>query len=144
MKSSGTVVWAVAGVAILASSLVAQANPKLQKAFLAKYGVATGTKLAKCGTCHTAKAPALNPYGKDLKAAQAKAAHAKFEAVEKRDSDQDGAPNLAEIKALTLPGDPKDKPAAAAADSTADSTAAAPKDSAAKAEPDSGAKSPPR
>lgn len=78
--------------------------------------------------CHTAKVPTLNPYGKDLKLAKLD-----FAAIEENDSDGDDAANLSEIKALTLPGDPKDKPVAA------DSTSAPPADSSA-APPDSTAK----
>jgi hypothetical protein len=110
-------VLAAVGLALLLA-LVAQASPRYRRAFLAKYPAAENTKLAECGTCHQATPPALNPYG-----AAFKAAHFTFDEIEKADSDKDGAANLAEIKALTLPGDPTDKPGAkkkggAKADST--------------------------
>src|SRR5262245_65787411 len=86
-------------------ALVAQASPRYRRAFLAKYPPAENTTLGECGTCHQATPPALNPYG-----AAFKAAHYTFDDIEKVDSDKDGASNLAEIKALTLPGDSADKP----------------------------------
>lgn len=39
-----------------------------------------------------------------------KAAAASLKAVECKDADKDGISNIAEIKAGTLPGDPKSKP----------------------------------
>lgn len=125
-KLRGTI--ALLSAALIVAAVTAHANPKIQKAFLAKYPDAKGSKIAKCATCHAAKPPALNAYGKDLKAA-----HADFAAIEAKDSDGDGATNVAEIKAATLPGDAKDKPAMAATESTAT-------DSTAKAKPDSTAK----
>ena len=54
----------------------------------------------------------LNAYGKDVqKAAAGKALDEKIlRAIEKLDSDKDGASNIDEIKAGTLPGDPNSKP----------------------------------
>ncbi len=72
--------------------------------FTAAYPSAKGTALEACGTCHTSTM-ALNPYGTDLSAAKLN-----FASVESKDSDGDGASNLAEIKALTNPGDPASKP----------------------------------
>jgi hypothetical protein len=88
--------------------------------FRQAYGayIKEGTDLAKampCLVCHD-KMPAtktgLNPYGQD----QAKAAAGKpitaaiLRSIEKLDSDKDGVNNLDELKAGTLPGDPKSKP----------------------------------
>ncbi len=120
------VVWAVG----------AEATPRIQRLFTTRYPATVGSKLAKCVTCHDVKPPALNPFGKELKAA-----HLSLAAVEKKDSDKDGFSNLAEIKALAYPGDPKDKPTA-----QADSSRAAPADSAARdtsrTPPDTTSKSP--
>lgn len=63
---------------------------------------------AKCQLCHT-KGVTLNPYGTNLKGKKIEAASLK--AIEKLDSDKDKFSNIAEIKAGTLPGDPKSKPA---------------------------------
>jgi hypothetical protein len=73
---------------------------------------ALGTPLAdaRCTTCHT-KPPGrknLNPYGKDLQ--KHGGDEAAFRAIGTLDSDKDGATNAEEIKAGTLPGDPKSKP----------------------------------
>jgi mono/diheme cytochrome c family protein len=95
----------------------AMALPPYVKVFETTYKVADGSKLhaAACTICHT-KAPKLNPYGEDLKK-QLVAAKTKtltpelLKKIEKLDSDQDGATNIAEIKADTLPGDPTSKPA---------------------------------
>lgn len=68
-----------------------------------------------CLACHAKMPPTkseLNPYGKDLqRAAAGKQVDEKsFRTIEKLDSDKDGAGNLDELKAGTLPGDPKSKP----------------------------------
>ncbi|MBI5836545.1 MAG: hypothetical protein HZB25_04810 [Candidatus Eisenbacteria bacterium] len=94
---------------LLALAAGAGASTKIQKDFLARYPEAAKFK-AKCLLCHTGmkvtKAdPLLNAYGTDLKAAANK-----FEALEEKDSDKDGAANLAEIKAAANPGDARDKP----------------------------------
>ncbi|HYM81917.1 MAG TPA: hypothetical protein VEY91_10995 [Candidatus Limnocylindria bacterium] len=99
---------------LLTIAVAVQASPRYQRAFVAKYPKTTGTKLAQCQTCHLVQPPAVNPYGLAFKAA-----HFKFEPLEPKDSDKDGATNLAEITALTFPGKPADKPKG-----TADSTAA--------------------
>ncbi len=67
---------------------------------------------AKCAVCHTkpvaTKDKTLNAYGKQL--VKKKIDAASLKAIEKLDADKDGFTNLAEIKAGTLPGDPKSKP----------------------------------
>lgn len=68
---------------------------------------------AACATCHVRGAK-LNPYGDDMSKAM-KALKTKkltpevLKNLETLDSDKDGVKNLAEIKAGTLPGDPKSK-----------------------------------
>ncbi len=69
---------------------------------------------AKCMSCHV-KGKELNVYGKDLqKAMQEKKTKDLtaeiLKSVEKLDSDKDGVSNGDEIKAGTLPADPKSKP----------------------------------
>lgn len=75
--------------------------------FNAQYNTAN-TRLDTCGVCHTdpAGGGARNPYGIDY-ANNGRS----FTAIETFDSDGDGFSNLAEINALTFPGDPKDFPA---------------------------------
>lgn len=90
------------------------------KTFTDTYKVAKDSNLlkAKCALCHaeaTKNFKKLNPYGADLQKAmqkeKAKELTAKILAsVEKLDSDKDKAANIAEIKANTLPGDPKSCP----------------------------------
>ena len=65
---------------------------------------------AKCAVCHVdAKGKEkLNVYGAMLKGKKVDAASLK--AIESKDADKDKFTNLAEIKAGTLPGDPKSKP----------------------------------
>lgn len=55
-------------------------------------------KVLSCKTCHTT-APQLNPYGIDLQKVSSD-----FKAIELIDSDGDTFSNLAEIQALTQPG----------------------------------------
>ena len=73
--------------------------------FNATYGTAD-TRLDQCSTCHISNTNFnLNPYGADFLNAGS------FEAIESLDSDGDGFTNIAEITALTFPGDPNDFPA---------------------------------
>ena len=125
MRSRRFAVFVATVVTLLILVLVAQASPRYRRAFLARYPATEGTKLAECRTCHLALPPANNPYG-----AAFKAAHFTFDEIEKLDSDKDGATNLAEIKALTYPGDPTDKPGVKGkAGAKRDSTKSAPADS---------------
>lgn len=100
----------------------ALAHPAFVGTFNQKYPQKPGSALTKsqCGICHVGFTPKLNPYGLDLQKALKAAKSTKLTAanltkVEKLDSDKDGVKNLAEIKAGTLPGDPKSKPAKAKA-----------------------------
>ena len=69
-----------------------------------QYPNIVGSKLDNCTLCHTS-APTRNPYG----AAFGSASHS-FTAIESLDSDGDGFTNIAEIKALTYPGNATDHP----------------------------------
>ncbi|HXF81724.1 MAG TPA: hypothetical protein VNN19_03100 [bacterium] len=108
------VLTVIVGVTLFAGA--ALALPSDSATFKQLYNPADGTKLAAAGclVCHD-KAPftktALNPYGKDLAKQPKPRTAAAFRAIEALDSDRDGATNLAEIKAGTLPGDPTSKPA---------------------------------
>jgi mono/diheme cytochrome c family protein len=82
--------------------------------FNAKYKPAKDSALAKgkCAACHVGMTKTLNPYGADLKAALnggKKLTPEVLAACENKDSDKDGVKNIDEIKAGTLPGDPKSK-----------------------------------
>jgi hypothetical protein len=102
------------GLMILATA--AWALPPMAKVFDAAYKPAKNSALKKadCAVCHIAKGKTkLNPYGEDIKKelAGSKTLTADIlKKVEALDSDKDGVSNLEEIKAGTLPGDPKSKP----------------------------------
>jgi hypothetical protein len=97
--------------------VTAVATPKLQVVFNKTYPAPKDSALAKakCMACHV-KGKELNVYGKDVqKAMQEKKTKDLtaeiLKSIEKLDSDKDGASNGDELKAGTLPGDPKSKPA---------------------------------
>jgi len=96
--------------AALALVLLAQgsalATSNFKTLFNDKYGTA-GTVLDSCTLCHTS-IPALNPYGADFLNAGANLAA--LDAIANVDSDGDGATNITEINARTLPGDPASMP----------------------------------
>jgi len=98
-------VVAIVVLATLATAFAVQARPRYVRSAAAKYPEITGTKLGDCRLCHTDKPGELNPYGHALKDSSLS-----FEAIEKLDSDKDGAKNIVEIKALTFPGDSTDAP----------------------------------
>lgn len=103
-------------VAIGALGVLALGKMAFLKDFETTYGVKKTTALgkARCATCHTATVPKLNPYGIDIQKAMV-AEKTKLltgsvlKKVEGIDSDKDGKTNLQEIRAGTLPGDPKSK-----------------------------------
>lgn len=99
---------------ILVVALISYVRHPFMRIFRRVESPVQGTALAKanCMTCHTKPPTAknLNPYGKDLQERGGDAPA--FIAIRPLDSDKDGATNEEEIKAGTLPGDPKSKPAA--------------------------------
>jgi hypothetical protein len=108
----GLALLAVAGLTTWAAATAPMAGPMRNL-----YNPAAGTDLAKampCLVCHTAMPGTkanLNPYAVDLqKAAKGAFNDAAFKAIETLDSDKDGFTNVVELKAGTLPGDPKSKP----------------------------------
>jgi hypothetical protein len=102
-------------VVVLLASAVAWAFPAFLKTFTETYKPKPDSALGKasCGTCHISKIDTskLNPYGQDLKKVLVggKVTKASLAKVENLDSDKDGVSNIKEIKAGTLPGDPKSK-----------------------------------
>jgi hypothetical protein len=105
-----------AGFVLLATASFAL--PPMLKTFETTYTPTKNGKLAKakCVICHTAAGKtSLNPYGKDVKAElkeDSKTLTAEMlKKIESKDSDGDGASNIDEIKADTLPGDKSSKPA---------------------------------
>ena len=70
----------------------------------------TAPRASKCAICHvTPKGKGgLNCYGKLLKGKTPSASALK--SIESLDADKDGASNVTEIRAGTLPGDPNSKP----------------------------------
>lgn len=77
--------------------------------FDSKYGT-SNTKLDTCDLCHVPGSKALNPYGADFNAQLLAGAtiDGALVNVEPLDSDGDTYTNIAEINALTLPGDASD------------------------------------
>ena len=94
----------------LSSTSETAALPGYKDAFNTKYGT-TGSKLDSCGVCHEDPGGGgpLNPYGTAFQGA-AGTTDQKFTAIEGLDSDGDTFTNLAEIQALTWPGDATDFP----------------------------------
>jgi hypothetical protein len=81
---------------------MASAKPNFLTSFNQHYDTA-GTRLDSCATCHNGEA--RNPYGRAYSGSGRN-----FAAIENLDSDGDGFTNLAEINALTFPGNPDDHP----------------------------------
>lgn len=107
MKRLSLFVLVAVILALLAGVALAKGEYRTQ--FQEAYPAAKGSALDSCNLCH-GSGFALNKYGQDFGAVGRD-----FTAIEGKDSDGDGATNLAEIKALTLPGDPTSKPAPAPA-----------------------------
>jgi cytochrome c553 len=106
----------VAAVTLAVVGATAFALPSYFDAFKANYKIPKGTALDKagCATCHVGRTTKLNLYGQDLKKAMVELKAKKVTAdvlkkIESLDSDKDGVKNIDEIKAGTLPGDPKSK-----------------------------------
>ena len=89
-------------VAALMGTPTASAKSSFLTSFNQHYDTA-GTRLDSCTTCHNGGGG--NPYGRAYFGNGRD-----FTAIENLDSDEDGFTNLAEIKALTFPGDPDDHP----------------------------------
>lgn len=96
----------------------ALATPKYFGTFRKTYPAPKESALVKanCNACHL-KGTELNVYGKDVQKAMVAKKTKELTAeilksIETLDSDKDGASNGTEIKAGTLPGDPKSKPGA--------------------------------
>ena len=109
------------GVTLGLTSLatVALAMPTFTKDFETFYKVDDKNALKKesCAVCHVSKTSfKYNAFGQDVKKIWAELKVKKFNAdvakkLDELDSDKDGAKNIDEIKAGTLPGDEKSKPA---------------------------------
>jgi len=94
------------GVAYLPRATVAQQGD-LNSA-TSRYPAILGSRIESCNLCHTSSIPSLNPYGAAyLSHGRNPAALAAIEAL---DSDGDLFSNLAEIQALTFPGNANDFP----------------------------------
>ncbi len=109
--------FVLVSVLVLALMMSALATPKYLVTFLKAYPAPKDSALAKakCAVCHV-KGKELNVYGKDvdkvMKEKKTKDLAAEIlKSVENLDSDKDGVSNGEELKAGTLPGDPKSKPA---------------------------------
>lgn len=107
--------------ALMGLTVSALALPSMLKDFADNNKVKPGGTISKahCSLCHVGTTTQLNPYGADLKKAlgnakEKKLTAAMFKKVANLDSDKDGFKNAVEIKADTLPGDPKSKPGKAA------------------------------
>jgi hypothetical protein len=82
----------------------------------AQYPVMSGSRIDSCNLCHTSSIPSLNPYGAAYKAAGR--VRSALVTIQNADTDGDGFSNLAEISALTFPGNASDKPSAPTATRT--------------------------
>ncbi len=115
-------VWFALLTALFGVFMLPRANalPTFPPIVRTTYSVKSGGKVDKalttCILCHAAAGPpALNPYGKDVKAALAEAGTktltpAILKAIDEKDSDGDGALNRAEFAGDSLPGDATVKP----------------------------------
>ena len=70
------------------------------------------SRIDSCSLCHTSSVPLLNPYGSAY-AGLGRDNPASLHMIEELDSDGDGYTNIAEIDALTFPGNASDWPHAA-------------------------------
>jgi FlaG/FlaF family flagellin (archaellin) len=119
MKRRRTILIVGLVIAVLLVSAIAWAKPQYLKVFMATYTISSTSTLGKaqCAVCHPSKTKTdtLNPYGKDIQAVmQAQKTKVLTKDILQRfqnlDSDKDGFTNITEIKADTLPGDPRSHP----------------------------------
>ena len=94
-------------VILLAAGGTAYAVSGYLDAFVAAYPAANGSRIDTCVLCHPSGAGGRNAYGSDF-GSPGLGNHTFNAALEARDSDGDGSTNLAEITALTFPGDAND------------------------------------
>lgn len=107
---------AAAALTVLAVS--ASGLPVIRGEFIKVNKIKPTAKIAQaqCNLCHVTDTVKLNAFGADLRTA-IKSAKSKqvtadvMKLIANKDSDKDGVNNAAELKADTLPGDPKSKPA---------------------------------
>lgn len=108
---ASTVVLA-ASIAVVLALVQSPAKVEAKSSYLSSmmntYPALASTKLNSCQACHTT-VPTLNPYGQAYK----NNGH-NFPSIELLDSDGDGWSNMAEIQAVTFPGDSGDHPIAGA------------------------------
>lgn len=86
-----------------------------------QYPGIVGSRIDTCALCHLGSPPNLNPFGSDYLSHGRNTAA--LVAIQNLDSDGDGFTNLAELTALTFPGDATDHPAQATSTPTAIPTA---------------------
>lgn len=106
-------------VALAGMATVAMAMPTFIKDFQSFYKIDGKNALMKesCNICHVSKTSfKFNVFGQDIKKIWGELKVKKFNAdvakkLDDLDSDKDGVKNVEEIKAGTLPGDDKSKPA---------------------------------
>ncbi|MEA2079858.1 MAG: hypothetical protein U9P00_08380, partial [Pseudomonadota bacterium] len=108
-RKLSTAVWLATGIPTLAATSAAWAVDQYQADFNALYGTGT-TALDSCLVCHTSTTGgARNSYGTDFETAKTgnttDEVMTALGAIESLDSDGDGILNIAEINALTFPGD---------------------------------------
>ncbi len=106
--------WPVALMGLLAVGAPVAARSKVYVLWVARYQPRAGGALAttRCMVCHVTSDDysKLNAYGADIKRGWARTrSNTALAAIERLDSDRDGFSNIAEIKADTLPGDPRSK-----------------------------------
>lgn len=100
-----TLVTVLGMVAVFALASRAQAFSSDLNAARSHYPNIANTRLDDCTLCHLSGSKALNPYGQAYLAS-----NRDFGVIEGLDSDGDGYSNLAEILALSFPGNPADIP----------------------------------
>ena len=113
---------------------VCQAYPAFYDVLVKQYSFApeSAAAKAKCQICHDGKPPKLNLFGKQVKPVLPQdyvLTPAVLEKVAGEDADGDGASNVDELKAGSLPGDPLVSPAKATPAPSASSSELIPKHS---------------